>query len=282
MTNKDIAERFERIADLLQIKGEVIYKILAYRKAAESLLGLGRDVREVHREGGLEAIPGVGKAIAEKIAELLDTGELRFYDELTATIPESLAELLAIPDLGPKKIKLFWETLGITSLEALESAAKAGRLRDLPGMGAKSEAKLLEGIASLARRGDRMLLGDAVPVARDLLGVLRQVPGVVDAQVAGSLRRWRETVGDIDILVASRDADPVMSAFTSLPRVARILGRGPVKSSVEFVDGSRAQVWVHPPERFGTALQYATGSRTTTCGCASSRSPPGSRCRNMR
>ena len=261
MTNKDIAERFERIADLLQIKGEVIYKILAYRKAAESLLGLGRDVRDLHREGGLEAIPGVGKAIAEKIAELLDTGELRFYDDLTASVPASLAELLPVPDLGPKKIKLFWEALGITSLSELEAAAKAGKLRDLPGMGPKSEAKILEGIASLARRGDRMLLGDAMPMARELQVALRDLPGVVDAQVAGSLRRWRETVGDIDILVASHQADPVMDAFTKLPRVARVLGRGPVKSSVEFVDGSRAQVWVHPPERFGTALQYATGSK---------------------
>ncbi len=261
MTNKDIAQLLERTADLLQIKGEVIYKILAYRKAAESLMGLGRDVREVHREGKLEEIPGVGKAIAEKIAELIETGELQFYQRLTEEVPESLAELMAVPDLGPKKIKLFWKELDVTSLAELEAAAKAGKLAELPGMGAKSEAKILEGIESLARRGDRQRLGDVLPVARALAERLRQVSGVEAVELAGSLRRMRETVGDIDILVASRDAEPVMAAFTEDERVARVLGRGAVKSSVEFVDGGRAQVWVHPPERFGTALQYATGSK---------------------
>jgi DNA polymerase (family 10) len=261
MTNKDIADLLTRIADLLQIKGEVIYKILAYRKAAESILGLGRDIKDIHREGQLEAIPGVGKAIAEKLSELLDSGKLGFYDKLIAEVPESLAELLAVPDLGPKKIKLFWQEAGVTSLAELRAAVESGKLRDLPGMGAKSEAKLLDGLASLARRGDRMLLGRALPASRSLLEAIAEAPGVEAIEVAGSLRRRKETVGDLDILVASRDADAVMAHFVSLPAVGRVLGRGAVKCSVEFVDGTRAQLWVHPPERFGTALQYATGSK---------------------
>lgn len=261
MSNKDIATILNTIADLLQIQGESRFKVLAYRKAAESLLGLGRDVRAVHAEGGLEQIPGVGKAIADKIAELLDTGSLAYFERLTAEVPASLATLLPVPDLGPKTVKLVWETLGVVDLAGLEAAAREGKLRDLPGMGERSEAKILEGIASLSRRTDRTLLGDALPVARELLDSLLAVEGVVRAELAGSLRRRRETVGDIDVLVATRDSAPVMEAFVGLSRVGRVLGHGPTKTSVEFVDGSRAQLWAHPPERFGTALQYASGSK---------------------
>lgn len=264
MTNSELAQTFERIANLLEIKGEVIYKILAYRKGAESLRNLGRDVNTVYQEGGLKAlmeIPGVGKAIAEKIEELLTTGQLEFLEKLSAEVPPSLAEMMPVPDLGPKKIKLFWQTLGITTLAGLEEAARAGRLRSLPGMGEKSEAKILAGIESLARRTGRTPLEMAWPFAAEQLALLRAVQGVTDAQAAGSLRRMRETVGDVDLLVAASDPRAVMEAFTGQPGVARVLGGGPVKSSVEFTNGMRAQVWVHPPERFGTALQYATGSK---------------------
>ncbi len=264
MTNKELAETFNLIADLLQIKGEVIYKILAYRKAAESLTNLGRDVNAIWQEGGVRAlmeIPGVGKAIAEKIDELLSTGELAYLNRLTAEVPPTLAGLMQVPDLGPKKIKLFWKELGITTLPELEAAARAGRLRTLPGMGAKSEARILAGIESLARRTGRTPLEKAWPFAQQLLALLRAVPGVVAAEAAGSLRRMRETVGDIDLLVAATQPGPVMQAFSGQPSVARLLGQGDTKSSVEFTNGMRAQVWVHPPERFGTALQYATGSK---------------------
>ncbi len=261
MSNKDIASILTTIADLLQIKGESRFKVLAYRKAAESLLGLGRDVRAVHAEGGLEGIPGVGKAIADKIAELIDTGELAYFERLTAEVPASLASLLPVPDFGPKKVKLVWEALGVVDLAGLEAAATAGKLRTLQGMGERSEAKVLEGIAALSRRSDRALLGDAMPAALELLELLLQAGGVERAELAGSLRRRRETVGDIDILVATGDSGPVMQAFVSMSRVGRIIGHGPTKSSVEFVDGTRAQLWAHPPERFGTALQYATGSK---------------------
>jgi DNA polymerase (family 10) len=267
MTNKELADTFTLIADLLQIKGEVIYKILAYRKAAESLLNLGRDVRTVWQEGGIPAlleIDGVGKAIAEKIDELLSTGKLGFLDKLALEIPPSLAEFMAVPDLGPKKIKLFHDQLGIATLAELEAAARAGKLRGLPGMGEKSEARILEGLDSLKRRaalGDRTPLEKAFPFAADQLALLRAIPGVSAAEAAGSLRRMRETVGDVDLLAAAADSAPVMEAFTTQPGVVRVLGKGTTKASVEFANGMRAQLWVHPPERFGTALQYATGSK---------------------
>ena len=261
MNNSQLAETFTLIADLCEIKGEVIYVVLAYRKAAESLTGLGREAGEYWKEGKLRDIPGVGKAIAEKIDELLSTGKLEFLEKLKKEIPSDLAAWMKVPSLGPKKIGLIHKTLHITTLSQLEAAAKAGKLRDLPGMGAKSEAAILEGIASLARRSGRIPLGRAYPLAREIVAALKQVKGVVDAQPAGSLRRMRSTVGDLDILVAAKDSGPVMEAFTRLPGVSRVLGKGDTKSSIEFSDGVRAQVWVHPPQKFGTALQYATGSK---------------------
>ncbi|MBN8579886.1 MAG: DNA polymerase/3'-5' exonuclease PolX [Anaerolineae bacterium] len=261
MNNKQLAAVFTLIANLLEIKGEIIYKTLAYRKASESLDTLGREASEYWKEGKLADIPGVGKAIAEKIDELLNTGKLEFLEKLKKEVPESLAGWLQVPSLGPKKIAMIWKALNITTLPELEAAAKEGKLKDLPGMGAKSETAILEGIASLARRSGRLPLGKAYPLAQEIIKVLKGVKGVVDAQPAGSLRRMRSTVGDLDILVAATDSAPVMEAFVNLKGVERVLGRGEFKASIEFFDGVRAQVWVHAPEKFGTALQYATGSK---------------------
>ena len=261
MNNKQLANVFTLIANLLEIKGEIIYKTLAYRKAAESLDTLGREASEYWKEGKLADIPGVGKAIAEKIDELLDTGKLEFLEKLKKEVPESLAGWLQVPSLGPKKVALIWKTLNITTLTELEAAAKEGRLRDLPGMGAKSETAILDGLASLARRSGRLPLGRAYPLAREIIRVLKGVKGVVAAEPAGSLRRMRSTIGDLDILVASKDSAAVMEAFVNLKGVERVLGKGDTKASIEFFDGVRAQLWVHPPQEFGTALQYATGSK---------------------
>ena len=260
-SNQDLADIFQTIANLLEIKGEVIYKILAYRKAADSLRDYGGNVYDVWQEGKLTDIPGVGKAISEKIDELYTTGQLEFLDKLSAEVPPSLAEMLEVPDLGPKKVALFWKELGITDLADLEAAARGGDLQELPGMGEKSEAKILAGIESLSRRTTRTPLWKAWPAAEDLLAKLRQIPGVEIAVAGGSLRRMRETVGDLDLLVAAEDSSPVMEAFTNLPEVLQVIGSGKTKSSVEFNNGLRAQLWVHPPERFGTALQYASGSK---------------------
>ena len=264
MTNKELADTFALIADLLEIKGEVIYKTLAYRKAAESLASLGRDVNDIWKEGGQKAlldIPGVGKAISEKIDELLRTDNLEFLEKVKAEVPAGLATLLQIPDLGPKKVGMFYKKLGIVSINQLKEAAELQKLRELPGMGEKSEAKILAGIESLGRRSGRQPLGMVLPFAQELLASVRKIPGVKTAELAGSLRRMRHTVGDIDLLVAAKKPKAVIAAFVAAPNVARVTGQGTVKAGVEYHNGMHAQIWVHQPERFGTALQYATGSK---------------------
>ncbi len=261
MNNRELADTFTLIANLLEIKGEVIYVTLAYRKAAENLTTLPRDANEYWKEGKLKEIPGVGKAIAEKMDELLRTGKLEFLEKLKEEVPPGLADWLPVPGLGPKKVALIWKELGITTLAELADAAKAGKLRTLAGMGEKSETQILAGIESLSRRSGRIPLGRAYPLAQQIIATLKQVPGVSAAEPAGSLRRMRSTVGDLDILVAARESGPVMAAFTTLPGVVRVHGKGETKASIEFGDGVRAQLWVHLPEKFGTALQYATGSK---------------------
>ncbi|MGE5251008.1 MAG: helix-hairpin-helix domain-containing protein, partial [Bacteroidota bacterium] len=232
MNNRQLADTFELIANLSEIKGENIYKTLAYRRAAESLLSLGREASEYWKEGKLEEIPGVGKAIAEKIDELMRTGKLEFLEKLKKEVPASLATWLPVPGLGPKKAALIWKTLGIETLPELEKAAREGRLHDLPGMGAKSEQQILSGIESLSRRSTRIPLGRAYPLAQEICRILKGSDGVVEAEPAGSLRRMRSTVGDLDILVAAADSRAVMETFIHLPRVQRVLGQGETKASI--------------------------------------------------
>jgi DNA polymerase (family X) len=262
MTNREIADQFEKVADMLAIRGDQIHRILAYRRAAENIRDLGRDLKQIRDEGGLTDVPGVGATLAAKIEEMLDTGRLTFYDRLAKEIPPSLVEMLKIEGLGPKRVKQIYETLNIATLNELAEAAAAGRLRDLPGMGAKSEAKLVAGIESLARHGDdRVLLGTAWPIAQQILAGLQALPGVSQAAVAGSLRRMRETTGDIDLLVAADDSEPVMSWFRSMDNVESILGSGPTKSSVVLLNGLQVDLRVLPAERWGTLLSYFTGSK---------------------
>ncbi|HLC02031.1 MAG TPA: helix-hairpin-helix domain-containing protein, partial [Anaerolineales bacterium] len=190
MNNREVARLFSDTADLLEIKGEAIYRILAYRRAAESLSGLGEDINEVWRTKRLRQIPGVGEAIASKIDELLKTGKLTFYEKLAAEIPPSLVEVLKVGDVGPKKAARFWKELGITTLSELEEAASLGRLRGLPGMGERSEARILESIQALSRREtDRISIGVAWPAAQVFLERLRSLPEVAAAEAGGSLRR---------------------------------------------------------------------------------------------
>lgn len=261
MTNHQLAQIFQKIADLLAIRGENIYKILAYRKAADSLTNLSQDVNEIHKQGKLTEIEGIGKAIEEKIDELLTTGKLKFLVELEKEVPPGLVEMLQVPDLGPKKAALFWKELGVTNLAELESAARSGKISRLPGMGKKSEDKIIAGIESVARRTTRIPLGQIWNFAHELKAYLKKAPEVEAIEFGGSLRRMRSTVGDLDILVAARDSSQVMDAFVKRFDVTNIRGMGATKSSVEFDNGIQAQLWVHPPEHWGTALVYATGSK---------------------
>lgn len=261
MTNKELAQLFATIADLLEIKGEVIYKVLAYRRAADTFREYARPIKDVWREGKLRDVPGVGPAIADKVHELLTTGKLEFYEKLIREVPLSLAEMLAVPDLGPKRVAQIWKKLNVTTLQELEAAARAGRLRKLAGLGEKIEARILAGLEARRRSVGRMPLGQAWPVAQDILRYLRLLPAVKAAEVAGSLRRMRPTIGDLDFLVAAEDARPVMAAFVTHPLVARVLAQGATKTSVELDLGVQADLRVLPPERFGTLLQYFTGNK---------------------
>lgn len=260
-SNQQLADIFNLIADLLEIKGEIIFKTLAYRKAADSLANLSRPAYDIWKEGKLTDIPGVGKAINDKIGELFTTGKLAYLERLENEVPISLIDLLKIPGVGKKKVALFWKELGITTLEELKQAASQGKLSSIPGMGAKSEQKIIAGIEALSRRTGRTQLGKAWMFAQEISNQLRSIPDVVAVEPAGSLRRMRETVGDLDLLAAAKDSTQIMGAFTNRPDIVDVLGKGETKSSVEFENGFRAQLWVHPPERFGTALQYATGSK---------------------
>jgi DNA polymerase (family 10) len=261
MRNDQVAQIFAAMADMLAIQGANCHRILAYRRAAENVTALGRPLEEVWQAGELEDIPGIGKTLASKIDELMRTGQLEAYDKLQAQVPAGVVDMLQIPDVGPKKAALFWKELGITDVETLEQAAQEGRLQALPGMGAKSEEKVLTGIQLLKRRTGRTLLGAAWPLASAMLDALRQVEGVVQVAPAGSLRRMRETVGDLDLLLASEDPDPAMARFRELDQVAEVLLSGPTKTAIRTHEGFQVDLRVLEPARWGTALQYFTGSQ---------------------
>lgn len=262
MTNREIAEFLKRIGDMLDILGENRFKVLAYRRAAENILSLGQDIHTYWQAGTLQEIPGIGQAIADKIDELLSTGRLEFYERLQDQMPTGVVSLLEIPDVGPKTAKLLWEELGVQSVGEVEAAARSGQLQQLPGLGAKSEAKILAGIEALNRRSDRIPLGLAWPVAIDLLeGLQTASPEVLEATVAGSLRRMRSTIGDIDLLASSAEAESVMRAFADLPQVAEVLLSGPAKTTVRLHNGLQVDLRVLGPDHWGAGLQYFTGSQ---------------------
>ena len=262
MKNREVVDTFNKVADMLSIRGDQIHRILAYRKAAESIESLGRDINSVFAEGKLTDIPGVGDTLAAKIEEMLTTGRLEFYEKLAEEIPPSLVELLRIEGLGPKRVKQIHDILKISTTEELAVMANEGKLRDLPGMGAKSEAKILAGIEALSRHGDdRVSLGIAWPIAQQMLAELKRVPDVSKYAVGGSLRRMRDTIGDIDLLVAADSPDAVMDRFASLDMVEALNARGPSRARVTLLNGIGVDLRVLPAERWGTLLCYFTGSK---------------------
>lgn len=261
LTNREIAEIFGNIADILEIQGESRFKYLSYRRASEELAELPRDLQAYLDEGTLRDIPGVGKAISDKITELLETGMMDYYEKRKAEVPVGVVEIKRINGVGPKKARLFWEELDITSIEALKEAGEAGKLADLAGMGKKSQQKVLEGIDAIARRSDRTPIGKARPSAERILDYLMSLPEAQEGIIAGSLRRARTTIGDVDILIASDNPQAIMDAVVNMDEVARILGHGATKSSVELHTGLQVDVRVLPKQRWGTALQYFTGSQ---------------------
>jgi DNA polymerase (family 10) len=258
--NDDVAELLQEYADLISISGGDAYKARAYEKAARSVGGYHGDVSTLD-EKGLGAIPNVGKSIAVKIREYLETGSIQALEDLRAEIPDGVRALMSIPTLGPKKAMAVYEELHVASIEELMDALQDGRLRGLPGFGAKTEENLLRGIRQMQQAGDRVQLSMALDLAEEILAELRGVRALKRCAYAGSLRRMRETIGDIDLLVASDRPGPVMEAFTTMRYVDRVQARGETKSSVMTTKGLQVDLRVVEPAVWGAALQYFTGSK---------------------
>jgi len=263
-SNSDIARILSEIGEYLAMKN-VPWKPRAYDKASQTIASLEEEVISVYEKGGLKAveeIPGVGRSIAEKIEEFIKTGKIKYYEELKKKTPVKLDELTRIEGLGPKSVKKLYEKLGVSNLKELEKAAREGKIKNLEGFGPKSEENILKGMAFVKKSGGRFLLGDMMPAIKSLEAVLGRSPGVERLTVAGSVRRWKETIGDLDLLVVAGNFKPVMDAFTSLPGVVRVLAKGDTKSAVKLASGLQVDLRVVPAKSYGAALNYFTGSKS--------------------
>lgn len=263
MKNQEIAQIFYEIAGFLEME-KIQFKPYAYQKAAVALEALEEPIEEIYKKGGiktLEEIPGVGKSIAEKIEEYLKTGRIKYYQDLKKKTPVNMEELVRVEGLGPKKVKVLYQKLGIRNLKGLEKAAKAHKIAPLAGFGEKTEKNILEGIGFLKRSKGRFLLGEILPKAKEAYEKLKNLKEVEKIDYAGSLRRMKETIGDVDFLVVSKNPGKVMDFFVKLPGVVRIWGKGQTKASVRTKDGFDMDVRVVPKKSYGAALQYFTGSK---------------------
>jgi len=262
MKNLEIAEIFKGIAQILEIKGDNPFRIRAYEKAAQNIEGLTEDVESLVREGKLEIIPGIGKDLAEKIKEITKTGKLKQYEDLKRSIPSGFVDLLNIPGVGPKTAKLLYEELGIKNILDLEKKAKEGKLLELFGVKEKTVENILKGIELLKKGRERMSLAQAIATADIFLNALKDLKEVELISVAGSLRRRKETIRDIDILVTSKRPNRVMDTFVQAPIVKEVLAKGLTKSSILTKDDIQVDVRVVEPKSFGAALLYFTGSKS--------------------
>lgn len=265
MANQELADIFSEIADLLEIRGEDRFRVNAYRKAARTVESLAEDVADLLASGELASVPGIGKGTVEKVAQYVRDGRVQLHDELLASVPPGLPALLQIPGLGPKKVQVVWQRLRVESLDDLKRVIESGDLAELPGFGAKSVENLRAGIEFLERSAGRTPLGVAWPIARELAEGLKTAAAVRHVEVAGSVRRAKETIGDVDLLCTGEDGERIIRAFTSLPAARAVRASGDTKGAivVETAEGGDLQVdlRVVPPESFGAALQYFTGSK---------------------
>lgn len=262
--NGEVAEIFNRLADLLDIEGANAFRVRAYRNAATVLHNLPRSAADMlERDEDLTKLPGIGKDLAMKIREVVETGTLVLLRELERRTPPGLRRMMHIPGLGPKKVLLLYECLGVDSVEALERAARTGRVREVPGFGEKTEKRILEEIERRREEGDegRAGLVTAEEIVQPLLSYLKQIPGVRDAVAAGSFRRRQETVGDLDILVTCRRRCEVMERFVEYEAIERVISRGETRSTVVFRSGLQVDLRLIPATSYGAALHYFTGSR---------------------
>jgi len=261
MDKKDIIDVLERIGTMLEIKGENPFKVRAYFSGARTLQTMEEDLGEVIRSGKLGEIPGIGKALTEKVETLFNTGQLEFYEKLVASVPDGLMDLLEVPGLGGKKIKALHEQLAVDSIESLTQACKAGKVAELKGFGEKTQEKILSGIKNREAYAARHLWWDARAVVDRILPSLKELPEVEKVEAAGSFRRGMETVGDLDFIVASGNPAPIMEWFTRMDGVTEVTAHGDTKSSIRLEGGMQADLRVVPPEQFYFALHHFTGSK---------------------
>ncbi len=262
MDNAKIARFFEETAEILEILGENPFRVRSYLNAARAVRDLNRNAAAAAKAGeDLTAIPGIGESIAAKIGEIAATGRLKYLEELKEKIPPQLPSLLRISGLGPKKVKLFHEKLGIDSIDSLEKAAREGRLDGLEGVGEKTVANLLKAIGNRRKGEGRFRLDAGRAAAETVIAHLKKTPGVDRLVAAGSIRRWSETVGDVDILAVGKPGGPVMEKFTGHPEVEQVLAKGQTKASVRLDGGLQIDLRLLPADQYGAALLYFTGSK---------------------
>jgi DNA polymerase (family 10) len=262
LTNGDLARIFHEIGDILEVQGEIPFKTIAYHRAADAIGRSPIDVVAAYRSGTPPKIPGVGKAISDKIAELVTTGHMAYYERLRAEIPPSLVDLLEIPGLGPKTVKLVYEELHVETIEDLRHAAEAGTLRGLKGISERTEQQILAGIAALESRPQRrMLLPKAEQVINDVVAGLEGTPGLRSIQPAGSFRRRKETIGDVDLLAETEHPKALMERFTTLGIVDEVIGRGGHKSAIRIFRGPQVDLMAMRPGEAGPYLIHFTGSK---------------------
>jgi DNA polymerase (family 10) len=261
MDKDRVAEILVEIGTLLELKGENPFKTRAYLNAARAIESLGEPLEKLVAENRLAEVKGIGESIAKKIAELVTTGKLAYYEELKASIPPGLIELLEIPGLGPKRIQVLQKKLGVDSVEKLEAACRAGKVAQLEGFGEKTQANLLEGIERRRQYASKHLLAEVLAAAEPLLEALRGHPDVIRCSTAGSLRRWKEVIGDLDLLASSKKPAAVIEAFTSQPGILKVLAKGDTKASVLLEGGLQSDLRVVSDREYPFALMYFTGSK---------------------
>lgn len=265
LNNQQVADTFRSIADLLQILGESRFVVIAYQNAARTIDGLEQDINQVAADGGLEDLPRIGKAIAQKIATLLETGSLPYHDELAAQVPAGVVAMMQAPDVGPKTVQRLWKELDITSVEEMQAAARQGRIRGLKGFGAKTEERILKSVELLERRSDeRTPIGRSRPLAESLAQAMKAEMAAGTPQrveIVGSLRRWRESTDEIRLLAVSAAPQRAKDLFESLPQTTGVLESGAMQTRVALSNGMRATLRLVEAEHWGAALCRATGSQ---------------------
>jgi DNA polymerase (family 10) len=261
ISNAEMARVFNEIADMLEISGELVYKAVAYRRVADAVERWPDDVAHLFQTDEPPKIPGAGPALSTKLAELATTGQLDYYERMRAQVPSGLLEILKIPGVGPRTVKQLHDELGIDSVDALRAAAEAGSLRSLKGLSARTEENILAAMARLASRGTRLLLHDADALMAGLVEALREIPGVRAIEPAGSLRRRKATIGDLDLLAATDEPARLIRALKRVTGVEHVLNAGTDKSSIVLSDGPQVDLMVCPPAAWGSHLVHFTGSK---------------------